>query len=264
MMREIAVVINNANQNVTPEETIKAVKEAGFKSVFLQWYNEKWNFSQEQQLTLARSLGLNIVFIHLGYQGINNLWLAGKKGEELIEGYKNDIKLAKENNIPMVIMHLTSGKQAPSYNEIGLKRIQTLCNYAERLGIKVAFENTKIKGYLEYVLSNIHNPNVGICYDSGHCHVHFKDEFPYELYTNKILATHLHDNDQSDDLHLLPFDGTINWPIVMQKLKDCHYTGPITLELCYRYDYLNLPLVEFYQKGYQAAEKLAKLMDKNS
>ena len=53
-MREIAVVINNANQNVTPEETIKTVKEAGFKNVFLQWYNLDWKCKQEQQLKLAR------------------------------------------------------------------------------------------------------------------------------------------------------------------------------------------------------------------
>lgn len=260
-MREIAVVINNANQNVTPEETIKTVKEAGFKNVFLQWYNLDWKCKQEQQLKLARELGLNVIFIHLGYQGINDLWLPGKKGDELIEGYKKDIQLAKENNIPMVIMHLTSGKEAPNYDEVGLTRIQTLCDYAETLGIKIAFENTKIKGYLEYILTNIKNKNIGICYDSGHCHVHFKDEFPYELSKNRILAAHLHDNDQSDDLHLLPFDGTIDWTKVMKKLKECEYQGPITLELCYRYHYLNMPLIEFYQKGYEVGNKLAQLID---
>ena len=42
--------------------------------------------------------------------------------------------------------------------------------------MKVAFENTKIKGYLEYVLENIKDDNVGICFDAGHYHVHFDDE----------------------------------------------------------------------------------------
>lgn len=42
---------------------------------------------------------------------------------------------------------------------------------------------------------------------------------------------HLHDNDKSDDLHLLPFDGTIDWERVVTKLKECNYKGPVVFEL---------------------------------
>ena len=55
----------------------------------------------------------------------------------------------------MVIMHLTSKKKAPMYGEIGLSRIRKIVEYAKKLDMKVAFENTKIKGYLEYVINNI-------------------------------------------------------------------------------------------------------------
>ena len=68
----------------------------------------------------------------------------------------------------MVVMHLTSKKVAPIYNEIGLNRIKKITEYAKQLEMKVAFENTKIKGYLEYVLENIKDDNVGICFDAGH------------------------------------------------------------------------------------------------
>ena len=106
--------------------------------------------------------------------------------------------------------------------------------------MKVAFENTKIKGYLEYVINNIKDENVGICFDAGHYHVHFDDEFNFEFFKDRIFAVHLHDNDKSDDLHLLPFDGTV------------------TLELCYRYEYLNMSLDDFYKKGYDVGIKLAE------
>lgn len=85
---------------------------------------------------------------------------------------------------------------------MGLDRIRKIVEYAKKLNVKVAFENTKIKGYLEYVLENI------------------KD-----------------DNNKSDDLHLLSFDGTIDWKYVMNKLKECNYNGHITMELCYRSNY---------------------------
>lgn len=258
-MKKIAVVIHNNNENVTVSETIDAIKKAGFKDVFVQWYNKEWEYSQEEQLKYARKQGLNIIFAHLGYKNINDLWKECDEGNKLVENYKKDIKICKQNNIPMVVMHLTSKKVAPNYNEIGLERIREIVNYAKELDIKVAFENTKIKGYLEYVIQNLDNDNVGICYDAGHCHVHFNDEFPYEMFKNKIFAVHLHDNDKSDDLHLLPFDGTIDWEKLIKKLRDCNYEGPITLEPCYRYDYLNLTLDEFYKKAYEVGKKISNM-----
>lgn len=258
-MREIAVVINNDNENVTPFETIDAIKKAGFKNVFIQWY-DKDEKAQQEQLHYIKKLGLKVIFAHLGYQNINSIWEKGQEGENLVIRYQKDIKICKENNIPMVVMHLTSKSKAPMYNEIGLHRIKKIVDYAKKLDVKVAFENTKIKGYLEYVISNINNDTVGICYDAGHCHVHFNDEFNYELFNNRIFTVHLHDNDKTDDLHLLPFDGTIDWKYVMNKLKECNYNGPITMELCYRYDYLNISLDEFYKIGYERGIELSRII----
>lgn len=259
--RDIAVVVSNANKDVSAIETIDAIKNAGFTNVFIQWYNRDWKPTQEEQLEYIRKKGLNIIFAHLGYQNINDLWLEKEAGDKLVDRYKNDIKICRNNNIPMVIMHLTSKSEAPKYNEIGLKRLQEIVDYAQKLNIKVAFENTKIKGYLEYVLENIKDENVGICFDAGHYHVHFDDEFNFDFFKDRIFAIHLHDNDKSDDLHLLPFDGTINWEYVINKLKECNYNGPITMELCYRYDYLNMSLDSFYKKGYEVGKKLQEIFE---
>lgn len=261
-MEELAVAVQNDNENVSVLETIKAIKNAGFKNVFVQWYDKEWEYSQEEQVKMCKELGLNIIFAHLGYQNINSIWEEGEIGDSLVERYKKDIKDCKENGIPMVVMHLTSKTKAPMYGEIGLERIKKIINYAKELNVKVAFENTKIKGYLEYVLGNIKDDNVGICFDAGHCHVHFNDEFNFKFFKDRIFAVHLHDNDKSDDLHLLPFDGTIDWKNVIKKLKECNYNGPITLELCYRYDYLNMTLDEFYRIGKDRGNKLMKIAEK--
>ena len=260
-MRELAVAIQNANKEVNVIQTIHAIKNAGFNKVFVQWYDKDWEYSQEEQVKLCKELGLDIIFAHLGYQNINEIWKEQKEGEELVERYKNDIKNCKQNGIPMVIMHLTSGKNPPMYNEIGLKRIKKIIQYDKENDIKVAFENTKIPGYLEYVLENIQDENVGICFDAGHYHVHFDDQFNFEFFKNKIFAVHLHDNDKSDDLHLLPFDGTINWEDVIHKLKQYGYNGPVTMELCYRYEYLKMSIEEFYQKGFEIGKQLQKIFE---
>lgn len=259
-MRELAVAIQNDNEKVSIIETINAIKNAGFKNVFVQWYNKNWEHSQEEQVKLCKELGFNIIFAHLGYQNINSIWENGVDGDNLVDRYKKDIEKCKENGIPMVVMHLTSKKKAPMYSEIGLNRIREIVEYAKKLNIKVAFENTKIKGYLEYVLENIKDDNVGICFDAGHYHVHFDDEFDFDFFKDRIFAVHLHDNDKSDDLHLLPFDGTIDWNYVFNKLKECNYTGYITMEICYSNDYQNMSLDDFYKTGYERGLQLSKIV----
>ena len=256
---ELAVVISNYNEYVSPFETIDAIKRAGFKNAFLEWYDKEWLVSQEEQLKYAREQGLNIIFAHLGYQNINDLWIEEETG--IVDRYKNDIKACYENGIPLVVMHLTNRDIAPMYNELGLKRLKDIVDYADSLNIKVAFENTKIKGYLEYVLDNIKNDNVGLCYDSGHCHAHFKDDFDFRRFKNRIFAIHLHDNDGTKDQHLLPFDGTIDWDYVINELKDNNYEGHTTLEIHYFHDYTNMNIDEFYKKGYEIGSRIRKMFE---
>lgn len=258
-MIDIAAAISNDNQKITPIETIDAIHNAGFKNVFIQWYDANWECNQEEQLNYVKSLGLNVLFAHLGYQNINTIWEDTDDGDELINRYKQDIDSCKQNNIPMVVMHLTRHTEAPIYGEIGLKRFQKIVDYAKGLGIKVAFENTKIKGYLDYIMDNIKNDNAGVCFDSGHYHAHFKGELDFEKYKNRIFAVHLHDNNGERDMHQIPFDGTIDWASIIDNLEKANYNGPITLEVCYVEDYLELTPLEFYKKGHQTGEILTKM-----
>lgn len=262
-MQDIAVCIQNENKEVNIVQTINAIAKSGYKKVFAQWYDDdSWEFDQDSQINLCKSLGLEIIFAHLGYQKINSIWLPGEEGDKQVERYKKDFLDCKERGISLVVMHLTSGNNAEKYNELGLKRIKELAEFAKSLDMRIAFENAKIKGYLEYVFENLDYDNLGICFDIGHYHVHFKDDFPFELFKNKIWAVHLHDNDQTDDLHLLPFDGTLEWKDTIKKLKDANYNGPITLELCYRYQYLNMPIEDFYKEGYKRGERVREIFEK--
>ena len=260
MKELIAVTISNANQTVTPIETIDAVKRAGYENVFIEWYNKDWEISQEEQLKHVRELGLNVIFAHLGYQKINELWVDNEVGEAHVDRFINDLKICKKHGIDLVCMHLTSKSEAPGPNEIGIQRLQKIADAAKELGVKIAFENTKIKGYQEYVLKHIKNDNVGICLDSGHLHAHFKDELDFDLFKDKIFCVHLHDNLKEKDQHLIPFEGTLDWIWLINQLKKCNYNGPVTMELVYQNEYVGEDLTEFYQRGFEAGKKLVQMM----
>ena len=53
---------------------------------------------------------------------------------------------------------------------------------------------------------------------------------------------------------------------VLTKLREKNYKGPITLEVCYRYDYLNQSVEDFYREAYERGlklEEIDKLIDIN-
>ncbi len=255
-------VITSNDENKDATNVIRAIKKAGFDGVFLQWYNNNdLLLKQEEQFELCKKLGLNVEFVHLGYKGINNLWVEGVEGDLLVDGYLKDLEVCSAYAVKLVVMHLTSKYTAPEPNMVGVARIKKIADYAEKLGIKIALENTKIFGYLEYVFDYIKNDNLGVCFDIGHCHCHFEDRFSWDKFKGKIWALHLHDNhgkiedEKERDEHLLPFDGTINWDYFVEKLIKTGYNGSITLE-SHNKHYKNLSLDEFYKLSYEKASLL--------
>lgn len=254
MKNDLAVVVSNDNDaNVI--DTINAIKNAGFKNVFIQWYDKDFTINQEIQVNLCKQNNLNIIFAHLGYQKINEIWT--EDGDYFIERYKRDILDCHNLGIDLVVMHVCSKSVAPGPNEIGLNRFKQIIDYAKTLNVNVAIENTKIKDHIEYLLDNIKSDNFGLCFDVGHYHAHFNDDWNLSKYKGRVFCVHLHDNHGNDiDEHLLPFDGTLDWDYVKEKLNEAKYDGPITMELCYRNDYLKMNINDFYIEGYKRGLKL--------
>ena len=65
----------------------------------------------------------------------------------LVERYQQDIRICKENGIPMIVMHLTGKTECPGYHEIGLKRLQEIADYA----------NLSIGDIVSGYISQVHN-----------------------------------------------------------------------------------------------------------
>ena len=88
IMSDLAVCVQDDDKNVSPKETIDAIYKAGFKNVFVQYYRrDNLEFDELKQIDYCRQLGLNIIFSHLGYKNINEIWIAGEKGEEVTNQY---------------------------------------------------------------------------------------------------------------------------------------------------------------------------------
>lgn len=262
-MRKLVQCLQNSNKGVTVYETAKAIKSAGFDGAFVQWYKAGEGgvtISGDKQVALCRDNGLFVPFAHLGYERINDLWLDSKSGDDMIDGYIRDAENVKKAGVNEVVIHLTSKINPPKPNEIGVNRLIRLFNAAKDIGIAVALENNKVKGYFEYVFDATDYPV--ICLDVGHCHAHFNDDFDWKRFGKKIVSVHLHDNFGKEDEHLLPFDGTVPWGDYAKKFSEYGYKGDVTLESRYAGEYCKLTVDSFYRAAYERAVKIAEMIDK--
>lgn len=258
-MYELVISIRNYNSN-NYIDIIDNIKKVGFKKIFIEWYNNDLKLQQDI-LNYVKVNNLKVAFAHLGYQNLNVLWEEGIDGDLEVERYINDIVICKNNGIDLVILHPTFGYDAPPFSELGLKRIYKIVSFANSIGVRVAFENVELDGYLKYITDNIKLNNVGICFDVGHFHLFFDDKFDINHFKNKLFAIHLHDNDKKSDQHNLPFDGTVDWQDAIKKIKDMNYKGDVIIESGYNSNYSNISLTEYYEKAYEVGKKLIQMIE---
>lgn len=244
---------------IPKKQALEMIKHAGFDGVTLWWSDEFGDANFRGNPALARNIGLFLENVHASFVGVNDLWLDNLDGDALGDYFFQVIDECAEHEIPAVILHLSTGHNPPPFNEIGLERFKKIIERAEQKNVNVAFENLKQADYLDYVLSRVDSPRAGFCYDSGHHHSWHPPEDLFSKFGSRLMALHLHDNDGTGDQHLLPFDGTIDWPGIMKKISQTGYTGAISMETI-NTGYVNLPPEEFLRMLFERAKRLEGLM----
>ena len=81
------------------------------------------------------------------------------------------------------------------------------------------------------LVDDIDEPNVGFCLDTGHSH--YMGENVYETilkYGKRLIALHLHDNNQYYDHHLMPYHGTLDWDLFSKGIAEVNYQGALNFE----------------------------------
>ena len=247
--------------------TLELAHEIGFES-FMTSKTDIASVSALKEKGVA--LGIDFPYLHSPFRGINYLWLEGESYHTIYDGIIESIDSASACDVPSVILHVSSGWQAPPVNDLGLSRYDALVEYASKKGVTLAFENLRLVGNLACLLDRYENEeNVKFCYDCGHEHCYTKTVSWIDIFTNKIVATHIHDNygrpfeDKTTDrdLHLLPFDGTFNYHEMMSKLDRYGYTGPLMLEVfrTSREDYKQMSAEDFMKTSYDRITRISEL-----
>ncbi|MEA5017392.1 MAG: sugar phosphate isomerase/epimerase [Erysipelotrichaceae bacterium] len=215
------------------DDRMAMIKNAGFETVMLWWGDEREavDGSKFLQPEIVKKHGLTIENVHLPFDGIGILWQDTNEANLYEAKIIKQIEEIAAFDVDTVIMHITNGSKLPTLSDVMLNRIKRINEVAKKHNIRLALENLKVIGALDFILDNIKDENVGFCYDSGHHNCYCWDQDLLKRYKDRLFAIHLHDNDSTSDMHKLPYDGTIDWDYVYNGIVSSIYDRSLTLEL---------------------------------
>jgi len=188
---------------------------------------------------IAEDHGINIISVHIPpshdmgsldkYQRINAL-----------QNIKRNILNASAMGAEYAVLHLPyiEDKAVSGHDTIKncfLESLSEMLAEAKMRQIMVLLENTigTWCGNIDTIGNIVRNSgqNIGLCLDIGHCLIEKYDPANAISENIDILKyMHVHDNNGSRDLHLLPGEGIAPWEKILDVLRKIRYDGIFMFE----------------------------------
>ena len=243
-------------------QRFRLIRQAGFDGVCLGWIEKYERPDYRDQPAFARREGLLVENIHADFLSANHIWEDTQEGQAVFEYYLRCVDDCAAFEIPAMVIHADIGHNPPPVGALGFARFGRLIDRAERRGVTIAVENLTRTAQVDrarLLLERFDSPRFGFCFDSGHQNICRVGHEWLARWPERLMALHLHDNDGSEDQHLLPFDGNIGWPALMQAIAATGYPGAVALEVLHM-GHEALLSEEFLALAYERAKRLEGFM----
>jgi len=251
------------------DQVMDLLANTGFCAVSPGW---EPSGSHKEIIRLARSRGLTVQSLHGPLRGMPAMWSREKELPILRDLLQSATDCA-EAGIPILVVHPWNGVDYTFREEdLYFENFDILVKHIRGLGIRVAFENLEGHEYLQALMDRYAGcPEVGFCWDSGHEQCYTPGMDFLSKYADRLVMTHLNDNlgltdpegrlQGTDDLHLLPYHGKLDWDTCLTRLKQARQQEILNFELkirpkgdrCKLDLYSKMPLEEYIQLAYQQA-----------
>jgi sugar phosphate isomerase/epimerase len=198
--------------------------------------------------------GLTLHAIHApvmsGYEGgrwIGPLSLASSDADaraRAVAETEHALHIARRIPVKALTVHLglprTATQGAPADGRAAARRsIEELQRVAGPLGVQIAVEVISnelsragsLVHFVEDDVDGLDGAAIGICLDFGHAHMDGDLVDAIETVSEHFVTTHLHDNRGRSDDHLVPFEGTIDWPAALTAIQKVGYEGTLMFEV---------------------------------
>ena len=150
---------------------------------------------------------------------------------------KRAIEVAERLPFRYLILHL--GLPDETYDlrrfDSAFTSIEHLKIFAKERGVQILLENIpnelstpeRLLTFIRYTRMD----DLKVCLDVGHAHMTGGVEPAFAALKDRILSTHVHDNQHEKDDHLMPFEGEIDWAKTVSDFRAVDGQFPILFEI---------------------------------
>ena len=150
------------------------------------------------------------------------------------------LQIARRIPCQVLVLHLGVPRWQPKATEnsrdAARRGVEAIERLAAPLGVHVAIEVipnelSRAASLVHFIEEVLDGSSAGICLDFGHAHMDGDVVDAIETVSEHLITTHVHDNRGRTDDHLVPFDGTIDWPGALTTVQKVGYEGTFVLEI---------------------------------
>jgi sugar phosphate isomerase/epimerase len=136
---------------------------------------------------------------------------------------------------------LTEYDPVKEYDNV-MGHLAPFVEYGNRVGLSIVIENMRVVhgdcpvhrfgAGPEELCKVADELGIGICWDTGHAHITGLTQSEAITYVgDRLKMLHLNDNFAGDDVHLVPFVGTVDWQDVAFGMRCSDFSGILDVEV---------------------------------
>jgi sugar phosphate isomerase/epimerase len=220
------------------------VKRSGLECIELTWqpldlFDPEIKARCDEVVTLAKGLGLEIWSLHIPF---GTDWDPSSLDPDIREHAADQVRrvlgCARDWGIRTAVYH-PSWEPVPEEEramrlETARRTLGQLARDAAAVGVRLAAEclPRTCLGHSADEMAFLTEgcPELGVCCDVNHLFKEKPQQF-IERLGDRIVTTHISDNDGTDERHWMPGEGVIEWQEVLQALTRVGYRGAIMHEV---------------------------------
>ncbi len=224
------------------DECVTYFKQSGFDGIEFCFedyyfnvrpdYNEDFFVKHAVDFCEENDMTISAVGNHMDYVFNDDMYELMKKTVPIVKDYGTDIFITAS---PDVQFKKFSEREA--YYHKYVKRLTQLLDLAAEHGVMIAIEPevlnliTTTQEFLD-LCDYVKRDNLVCNLDVGHAFLTDPDMFEsIRLLGDKIVHTHVEGMNRGEHMHLLPGEGDMDLPAVIQALRDVGFDGAMALDI---------------------------------
>ncbi len=241
------------------KDIISAFLENGIDRTFICIEHPQF----EDAMVALKAADITVDNFHAPYKGINSIWSEGEEGEKVLSCLLKSVDTCCKHGVKLMVAHVSGGRPMPPISKIGLARYDRFMEYATEKGITIAIESHRFIENVKFMIERYHE--AAFCLDTGHEDAFTPGVRHMLMWGDRLVATHISDNEYvcDEDMHMLPFDGHIDFEMTARELAQYGYDGTLMLEIKpgNHEKYTGITINDYYRKAAERARRLADMVE---